>query len=114
MPGYNTSLAGEIFDPAKARALLAKAGYPGGKGLPKITLNVDGGDNDGQTKAIALKEFWKRVLGVDVGLNQLEHGAYINALTARNFDLAFIQWGADYPDPQDFLSLLFQSSRAEQ
>jgi ABC-type oligopeptide transport system substrate-binding subunit len=110
MPGYNTHLAGQVFDASKAQSLLAKAGYPGGKGLPKITLNVDGGDNDGQTKAIALKEFWQRVLGVDVSLNQLEHGAYINALTARNFDLAFIQWGADYPDPQDFLSLLFQSS----
>jgi ABC-type oligopeptide transport system substrate-binding subunit len=75
-----------------------------------MTLNIDGGDNDGQTKAIALKEFWKRVLNIDVNLNQLEHGAYINALTANNFDIAFIQWGADYPDPQDFLSLLSQSN----
>jgi oligopeptide transport system substrate-binding protein len=109
MPGYNTHLVGQTFDPKKAQALLAKAGYPGGKGFPSVTLNVDGGDNDGQTKAIALQEFWKRVLGVTVKLNQLEHGAYINDLTARNFDLAFIQWGADYPDPQDFLSLMFQS-----
>lgn len=112
MPGYNKALNGQVFDVAKAQALLAKAGYPGGKGLPKITLNVDGGDNDGPTKANALKEFWHRVLGIDVALSQLEHTAYISALTARSFDLAFIQWGADYPDPQDFLSLLFQSGAA--
>lgn len=109
MPGFDTHLDGQVFDPNKARKLLAQAGYPNGKGMPRITLSVDGGDNDGQTKAIALKEFWHRVLGIDVGLNQLEHGAYNDALTARKFDLAFIQWGADYPDPQDFLSLQFQT-----
>ena len=110
MPGYNKAQAGQVFDPNKAKALLAKAGYANGKGFPSITLNIDGGDNDGQTKATALHEFWQRVLGINVKLNLLEHGAYINALTARTFDIAFIQWGADYPDPQDFLSLLFQSA----
>lgn len=110
MPGYNTHLRGQTFDPALAKQLLAKAGYANGKGLPKITLNVDGGDNNGQTKATALASFWKQVLGVDVSLNQLEHGAYDNALTARNFDLSFIGWGADYPDPQDFLSLLLSTT----
>ncbi len=109
MPGYNSSLAGQTFDVNRARQLLAKAGYPNGQGFPKVTLNIDGGDNDGQTKAVALKEFWKRVLNVDVGLNQLEHSAYIAALTARKYQIAFIQWGADYPDPQDFLSLLLQT-----
>ncbi len=109
MPGYNPKLVGETYDRARAAQLLAKAGYPNGKGFPKVTLNVDGGDNDGQTKAIALKEFWKGVLNVDVGLNSLEHGAYLNALSTRTYQMAFIQWGADYPDPQDFLSLILQS-----
>jgi len=109
MPGYNKSQVGQVYDPAKAQALLAKAGYPGGKGFPKLTLNVDGGDNDGETKAVAYTEFWKQVLGITVGINQLEHGAYINALTGHNFDIATIQWGADYPDPNDFLSLIWQT-----
>jgi ABC-type transport system substrate-binding protein len=109
MPGFNPNLNGQTFDPTRARQLLAKAGYPNGRGLPKITLNIDGGDPDGQAKGNVLREFWKQVLGVNIGLNQLEHGAYNDALTARNYQLAFIAWGADYPDPQNFLSLQLQT-----
>ncbi len=109
MPGYNASLTGQVFNPDLARKLLAQAGYPNGKGLPKITLNVDGGDPAGQTKAVALHEFWQQVLGVNVSLNLLEHGAYNDALSARNYQIAFIAWGADYPDPQNFLSLQLET-----
>jgi len=109
MPGYNAQAPGQIFNPALAQQLLAKAGYPGGKGFPKISLAVNGGDPDGATKANALREFWTRVLHVDVTLNQLEYNAYIAALNTRKLQMDFIQWGADYPDPQDFLSLLLQT-----
>jgi oligopeptide transport system substrate-binding protein len=112
MPCYNPKLVGQTFNPTLASKLLAKAGYPNGKGLPKVTLNVDGGDPQGETKAIALHEFWKQVLHLNVTLNLLEHGAYNDALTARNYQLAFIAWGADYPDPQDFLSLQLQTGTA--
>lgn len=109
MPGYNTEAPGQTFNPTLAQQELAKAGYPNGKGFPKVTLAVNGGDNDGQTKAIALKEFWQRVLHVNVSLNQLEYNAYIAALNTHKLQMDFIQWGADYPDPEDFLSLLLQT-----
>lgn len=109
MPGFNPQLKGQVFNPTLAKQLLAQAGYPGGKGLPKITLSVDGGDPDGPTKANLLREYWKQVLGVDVSTPTIEHGAYNDALTARNYQIAFIAWGADYPDPQNFLSLQLQS-----
>jgi ABC-type transport system substrate-binding protein len=112
MPGYDSTLAGQTYNPTLARHLLARAGYPDGRGLPRITLNVDGGDPQGQMKAVALKEFWQQALHVNVSLNLLEHGAYNDALTARDYQLAFIAWSADYPDPQDFLSLQLQTGTA--
>jgi ABC-type transport system substrate-binding protein len=109
IPGYNTNLKGQVFDPAAAKAELAKAGYKSGKGLPPITLSFSGNDPGQKTSAQVLQRFWKAYLGVNVTLNQMEQGAYNNALTARNYELAFISWGADYPDPQDFLSLQLQT-----
>jgi oligopeptide transport system substrate-binding protein len=112
MPGYDPTLAGQTFNPTLARHLLARAGYPDGKGLPRITLNVDGGDPQGQMKAVALREFWQQAMHVNVTLNVLEHGAYNDALAARAYQLAFIAWSADYPDPQNFLSLQLQTGTA--
>jgi ABC-type transport system substrate-binding protein len=109
IPGYNAGLKGQTYDPKQARAELAKAGYPNGKGLPPITLSFSGGDPGQKDSAQVLQQMWKQTLGVNVQLNQLEAGAYNNALTARNFQLAFISWGADYPDPQNFLSLQLQT-----
>ena len=109
MPGFDQWLSGQTFDPLRARRLLARAGYPNGKGLPTITLDIDGGDPEGQTKGNVLREFWALVLGVRVRLRRLPHRAYNDALTARHYQLAFIAWGADYPDPQNFLSLQLQT-----
>jgi oligopeptide transport system substrate-binding protein len=109
IPGYNSGLQGQTFDPKQAKAELALGGYPNGKGLPPITLSFSGGDPGQKDSAQVLQQMWKQTLGVTVSLNQLEAGAYNNALTARNFQLAFISWGADYPDPQNFLSLQLQT-----
>jgi oligopeptide transport system substrate-binding protein len=109
IPGYNPALKGQTFNSAQARAELARAGYPHGKGLPPVTLSYSSGDSGQQSAAPVLQRLWSTYLGVNVQLNPMEQGAYNNALTARNYQLAFISWGADYPDPQNFLSLQLQT-----
>ena len=112
LPGYDRTLKAPAFDPAQARADLARAGYPSGRGLPKIVYTYSATGTDENRRAQLLQAMWKQYLGVDVSLNSLELSVYNNVLTARGFQIGLIQSGADYPDPQDFLSLALRTGAA--
>ncbi len=106
---YDATLSVPGYDPAAARKDLADAGYPDGQGLPPITYTYGANGPDMDRIAAALQQMWQQNLGVHVSLNAMEMGSYFKALDARDFQVAMIEWGADYPDPQDFLSLQLQS-----
>jgi len=77
VPGYNKSV--ELTeDVAKARKLLAAAGYPGGKGLPPIHIV-----NDGANPVLeAIADTWKRNLGVTTKIEVLDPGVYVEKRAA--------------------------------
>ncbi|GAC1465408.1 MAG: ABC transporter substrate-binding protein [Chloroflexota bacterium] len=102
LAGHAKTVPGMQYDLARARRLLAAAGYPKGRGLPTITYTVD---QDTQSMALAteLASEWGRI-GVKVRLNQLGHVAYNDALSRLDFQIAVIDWTADYPDAANFLS----------
>ncbi|HEX8918166.1 MAG TPA: ABC transporter substrate-binding protein, partial [Chloroflexota bacterium] len=87
---------------AVGRTYLLAARFTHPKRFPRITLVML---QDPNLYALAQKMAagWKRALGVTVLLRQLNPSDYSAVLNARLFDLALIRWGADYPDPQDFL-----------
>jgi oligopeptide transport system substrate-binding protein len=84
-------------------AYLAAATYPHGERFPQVTLILPR-DPKLHELGLTLRRSWQRYLGVDVAIRQLNLSNYIRVLDARAFDLAFVRWGADYPDPQDFLA----------
>src|SRR5690606_33303317 len=59
------------YDPEAARALLAKAGYPNGQGLPAFELLINSSGNH-RTIAEAVQEMWRRELGLTVNLVNME------------------------------------------
>jgi peptide/nickel transport system substrate-binding protein/oligopeptide transport system substrate-binding protein len=105
------------FDPDAARAALAEAGFPGGQGLPEVVLSyaVEG---DNQTVTAALKQMWEQVLGVNVRLEPLGLEAFSKRLDEtyhtpdQGLEMYYSIWGADYPDPHNFLSQQLQSNTA--
>jgi len=107
MPGYSGGLPGYPFDRTRARQLLAEAGFPGGKGLPPLTLHY----NTSLTNR-RLAEFVQAQLaevGVKVEVAALDWPAYLKLVDAGRTQMHRMGWIADYPDPENFLTVLFHS-----
>ena len=102
-PGY-IHPRGYTFDPDKARECLAKAGYPGGKGFPKVSILFNTSE-DHRKIAEAMQDMWKRELHIDVELSNQEWGSYLAATTSLQYDIARRSWLGDYLDPYTFLGL---------
>ena len=93
------------FDPVDARARLAAAGYPGGAGLPPITLTTYGVGFEA-TVAAELEQN----LGVRVTIEALDFNGYSDQVeNANKPQIWTLSWIADYPHPHDFLGLLLQT-----
>ncbi len=93
------------FDPERARALLAEAGFPGGRGFRTFSILFNTSE-DSKRIAEAVQAMWKRELGVRVELQSMEWGSYMQATTTLDFDVARRSWIGDYLDPNTFLSIL--------
>ncbi len=117
-PGFDSDETRFAYDPAKTIELLGAAGYTieGGKltkdGAPiDITLTFsDTPRNRTRNEWIAGK--WKTDLGLDVALNPVESTTY-TALTKEVEtapQLYILGWCADYPDPQNWLSVYWMST----
>jgi len=103
--GYTTYHAPKPigYDPAYARECLAKAGYPGGRGLRKLRLLFRTGE-DMRRMGEAVQSMWKRNLGVDIELENVEWGTYMKRAIGLDYDIAARSWIADYLDPNTFLA----------
>ncbi|HET6465880.1 MAG TPA: peptide ABC transporter substrate-binding protein [Nitrospiria bacterium] len=108
MPYYNPAL-GLPFDPEGARRLLADAGYPGGRGFPTVTAAFNTAPENSLI-AENLQAQWKRNLGVEVLLDNQEWKVYLKQLQTDPPPLFRLGWGADYPDPDNFMNLFTSTS----
>ncbi len=91
-------------DLAEARRLLAEAGYPEGRGFPKIELLYNTSENH-RVIAEAIQQMWRRSLGVDITLRNEEWKVYLDSQDALNYDLARAGWIGDYTDPNTFTDM---------
>ncbi len=109
-PGFNPNLTGLEYDPELARQLLNESMYADPATRPRIEVTVPG---TGGTIGLDLEviiEMWRQELGVEVEIQQVEWATYLQDLNQSKFQAyAGLGWEADYPDPQDFLDILFHT-----
>jgi oligopeptide transport system substrate-binding protein len=112
MAGFDNDLGGDLaFDPAAAKASLAQAGFANGQDWPTVSYSF-AATASGQRRAEFLHAQWLANLGIDVQLNGTDSNTFKQAFEAKDYDLAFGGWAADYPDPQDWLTTLFSCQGA--
>ena len=113
-PGYPGYKAAEpMFDVEKAKAALAESSYGGPDALNALGLKLTFGDTPrNRTRSEYLVANYKENLGVDIALDPVDPTTF-TALTKdpATFPLLARQgWCADYPDPQNWLSVYWKSS----
>ncbi len=112
-PGYNENLVGLRHDKELAQRLLNESNYADAESRPRIVITVPGtGGTIGLDLEVVI-EMWRQVLGVEVEIQQVEWATYLEDLNDAKFQAyAGLGWQADYPDPQDFLDILFHTDSA--
>ncbi|MBM3946893.1 MAG: peptide ABC transporter substrate-binding protein, partial [SAR202 cluster bacterium] len=135
-PGYTGQAKGLNFDAARAREAMANSKYaaPNAKELlaryqqsqdprvleefkaatarrlPRIVLTVPGTGGGLGLDLEVIVEMWKQQLGVEVEFQQVEWATFLQDLNAQKLQLfSGLGWQADYPDPQNFLDMLFHT-----
>jgi oligopeptide transport system substrate-binding protein len=95
------SPAGQQFDLAEAKKLLADAGYPDGKGFPPLTILIN---SEGQHSQIAqiVQRQWKLNLGLSFSLDSVEVKILGQRLHNKDYAIARASWIGDYDDPSTF------------
>jgi oligopeptide transport system substrate-binding protein len=94
-------LQGTVED---AQRLLAEAGYPGGKGFPSVELTYNTQQNN-RLIAEAIQQMWRKNLGIEVTVANLEWKVYLDSQHSLNYDVQRAGWIADYVDPHVFMDL---------
>lgn len=107
MPGFDTvAVKGYSYNPAKARTLLADAGYPNGKGMPELVINTTAAYLD-------ICEFLQSELatiGVKSRIEVNESATHRKIVANQGMDFFRGSWMGDYPDGENYLSLFYSKN----
>jgi len=90
------------FDIEAARKLLAEAGYPDGKGFPRLTLMYNTLETH-RAIAEAVQQMWRKNLNIDIQLENQEWKVYLDNQRTLNYEIGRHAWIADYVDPKSFI-----------
>ena len=109
-PGHNEKLDGLRYDPVLAKKLLSESAYADPSSRPRIIVTIPGSGGTPNLDLEVIINMWEDELGVEVEIQQVEWATYLRDLDRQKFQAyAGLGWEADYPDPQDFLDILFHS-----
>jgi len=111
MAGYNDKLRPLSFDVTRARQLIAESSYRDVKNFPEIILHTYGSTGLPNRYIQAIVDMYKQNLGVEIKIMQADWPTFLEDIVRGKdrYQMFTLGWVADYPDPENFLDLLFHS-----
>ncbi|MDM8561283.1 peptide ABC transporter substrate-binding protein [Candidatus Parabeggiatoa sp. HSG14] len=99
------------FNPKQAKAWLAEAGYPEGKGFPQVILMYNF-DETRSNIAKGIKTILKHYLNIDIEVRALDYDRYLDIIYQPTTPHIFrMGWCADYPDANNWLHEVFHPDK---
>jgi len=112
LPGYEPGLfPNSKYDIEAAKAALAAAGYPGGKGLRSLKINYNVGA--GHDKVVQEVQSDLKAIGITTTSETLEGAQHWDLLRTTKYDIGRDGWIADYPIADNFTYPFFASKSAD-
>lgn len=115
-PGYNDNITKQnVYDIAKAKEHLTKAGYPDGAGFPEVEIWYR--DQGGYNGAISgpmlqyLQSQFKQNLGITMNIKVMPTKDWSAGLLERKNNLFLAPYEYDYLDPSNFYGIFFNGGR---
>ena len=108
-PGYQAGLQGLEFDPDAALASLRQSKYKDAADLPEVVLYISGEGGTMPPTVEAIVDMLSTNLGVQVQVQQTPWNNFLRDLDQHRYGFYLTGWIADYPDPQNFVDILFHS-----
>ena len=103
--GYPVGFRGNPYDPARARQLIAEAGYPDG-----VTINIRTMESPNYARPSEIIQEQLRVAGFDARLELMERGAFLtDAYTNGQYEIMFSALTALVPDADFHVYIRFHS-----
>ena len=113
MWSYNDKVQDYTYDVAKAKELLAKAGFPNGFEANLWWIPVSRPYNPNGKKMAEMMQADLAKIGIKVNLVSFEWGTYLDKARLGEHQMILAGWTGDNGDPDNFLSVLLSCEAAK-